>query len=112
MKIIEVGNNKKLQREFLEFPVRLYKDNQYWIRPLDEDLNKIFDPLQNPLNKGDNCKRWLATNDSGEVIGRIAAFVNHNTAFKNEQPRAESVFLNLLIIKKLRLGYSIKPKNF
>ncbi|MFN3851687.1 MAG: hypothetical protein ACK4NY_19780 [Spirosomataceae bacterium] len=112
MKIIEVGNNKKLQREFLEFPVRLYKDNQYWIRPLDEDLNKIFDPSQNPLNKGDNCKRWLATNDSGEVIGRIAAFVNHNTAFKNEQPTGGVGFFESIDNQEVAFGLFDKAKEF
>ncbi len=87
MQIIEVGNDRKLQKEFLEFPARIYKNKKYWIRPIDADIEKIFDPAQNLLFDGTNCVRWLALDDAGNTLARVAAFVNPNTATHgNEQP--------------------------
>ncbi|PLK43401.1 hypothetical protein [Emticicia sp. TH156] len=87
MKIVEVGNNKHFRKEFLEFPVRLYNRNPYWIRPLDNDIERIFDPTKNPLHENNNCIRWLALNENGDTIARVAAFVNPNTViYSNDQP--------------------------
>ncbi|UTA68864.1 hypothetical protein [Emticicia sp. 21SJ11W-3] len=87
MKIVEVGNNKHFRKEFLEFPVRLYNGNPYWIRPLDNDIERIFDPTKNPLHENNNCIRWLALNENGDTIARVAAFVNPNTVvYSNDQP--------------------------
>jgi hypothetical protein len=71
-------------KAFLELPVDLYKNDPNWIRPLDKDIEEVFDPLKNKLLKKGACARWLLKDDSGNVIGRIAAFVNK--AYKQEQP--------------------------
>jgi hypothetical protein len=87
MPIIEVTQDPKLQKEFLMLPVRLYQNNPYWIRPLDTDIERIFDPNKNKTFKNGSCTRWIATNDRGETVGRVAAFVNNATATKdNDQP--------------------------
>ena len=87
MQIIEVGENKALQKEFLAFPSRIYAGNPYWIRPLDNDIEKIFDPATNPLFKDGKCIRWLAIDEAGKTLARVAAFVNASTATHgNDQP--------------------------
>lgn len=87
MKIIEVGENKKLQKEFLEFPSSIYAGNRYYIRPLDQDIEKIFDRDKNPLFEKGDCVRYLAIDADGKTLARVAAFVNANTATHgNEQP--------------------------
>ena len=35
------------EKKFIEFPVSLYKKNDYWIRPLDKDIRAVFDPALN-----------------------------------------------------------------
>lgn len=86
MKIIEVTTPEDA-RAFLLFPVRLYKDEPKWIRPLDKDVNSVFDPEQNKTFRHGECVRFLLKNDSGEVIGRVAAFVNEKIVKKgNDQP--------------------------
>ena len=40
----EVGTNKSLIKKFLEFPVGLYADDAAWIRPLDNDIESVFNP--------------------------------------------------------------------
>jgi hypothetical protein len=86
MKLVEV-NSPKLIREFLMLPVRLYKNEPTWIRPLDKDIESVFDEEKNKTFRHGSCIRWILVNDKNETIGRIAAFVNDKTVRKgNEQP--------------------------
>lgn len=79
---VKTDADKKL---FLELPVSINRGNPSWIRPLDKDIEQVFDAEQNKLfKKGGECIRWLLKDDSGNVIGRIAAFVNKQ--YKQEQP--------------------------
>ncbi|MDQ2657846.1 MAG: hypothetical protein M3Y60_10530 [Bacteroidota bacterium] len=74
-------------REFLLLPVRLYKNTPCWIRPLDKDIESVFDPERNKTFRHGECIRWILQSDSGETIGRVAAFVNEKTVRKsNDQP--------------------------
>lgn len=82
-KLTEVTSSGQI-RQFLDLPVSLYKDDDNWIRPLDKDVEAVFDPAKNKFFKQGHCKRWLLTGDRDEVIGRIAAFTNKK--YKQEQP--------------------------
>lgn len=76
MYTIEV-KDKKTKRQFLDFPKKLYADDKEWIQPLDQDIDKIFDPSKNKLfGRGGKAVRWNLFNSNNEMIGRIAAFVN------------------------------------
>ena len=87
MQLLEVGANPAHQREFLQLPVRLYKHDACWIRPLDTDIADVFDPRKNQIFQNGVCIRWLLKTDSDETIGRVAAFVNRKTAtVGNDQP--------------------------
>ncbi|MFC0185420.1 hypothetical protein SAMN04515674_103206 [Pseudarcicella hirudinis] len=86
MTITEVNDNKKLQQEFLLLPVRLYADNANWIRPLDNDVEDVFDKKKNKYFAHGECIRWILQNSEGETIGRVAAFINYETSEKEEQP--------------------------
>ncbi|MFZ6009648.1 MAG: hypothetical protein ACOYXT_04810 [Bacteroidota bacterium] len=86
MKIQEVTTQKHIQ-EFLNLPVRLYKKEPCWIRPLDKDIESVFDKDKNKTFRHGECVRWLLLNDQNETIGRVAAFVNQKTVSKgNDQP--------------------------
>ncbi len=81
-KIKELSNRED-SKLFLELPVKLYKNNRNWIRPLDKDIDKIFDKNINPLFANGECQRWLLFNNNDEIVGRIAAFIdyaNYNTS--------------------------------
>ena len=82
--LVEV-NDKKRRKEFLLLPVRLYKDEENWIRPLDKDVEKVFDPNINKSFRNGECIRWLLTDGSGETVGRVAAFYDKKIARNNEQ---------------------------
>ena len=82
MTIVEV-TDKKTVSEFLDLPRRLYKNDPNFISPLDKDIEAVFDPELNNFHSHGIIKRWIAKNDSGENVGRIAAFINFQ---KNKNP--------------------------
>ncbi len=86
MRLQEIGDQKKLQQEFLLFPVQLYSQDANWIRPLDNDIESIFDPRKNPHLKKGEAIRWLLYNEEGDVIGRVAAFHDGKEAKEGEMP--------------------------
>jgi hypothetical protein len=79
MQIIEVSN-ESLGETFIKFPVSLYKGDPNYIRPLDDDIRKIFDPSRNKYFRHGEATRFLLQDDKGKYIGRIAAFINHRNA--------------------------------
>lgn len=75
------------KKEFLQLPVRLYRNSAIWIRPLDADVEGVFDTEKNKTFHHGECIRWILLNESGETIGRVAAFINQKTVSKgNDQP--------------------------
>jgi len=83
MQMHEVKTDAEKQ-QFLQIAVDLYAHDANWIRPLDKDIEEVFDPAKNKFFKRGECTRWLLKDDAGEVTGRIAAFVNRQ--YKQDQP--------------------------
>jgi len=81
-----VVDRKELIKAFLDFPSTLYKNDKNWIRPLDGEIEKVFDPSQNHLFKTGDAIRWLLFDSSNKLLGRMAAFYDKIGAEKNEQP--------------------------
>ena len=73
------------KQAFLQVAIDIYKNDANWIRPLDKDINEVFDPEKNKfIKRGGEYIRWLLKDDKGRFKGRLAAFVNKQ--YKNEQP--------------------------
>ena len=86
MKLVEVKDHAT-EKAFLDLPVSIYQNNDYWIRPLTEDIKKVFDPTKNPAFQDGECVRWILQNDTGITIGRVAAFYRNSTKnVDNDQP--------------------------
>jgi len=83
MQLIEV-NSAKTRKEFLEVPAVVFKDDPNFIRPLDQDINDVFDPAKNKLFTSGEAIRWVLKDNQGKLIGRVAAFVNEKTARTSE----------------------------
>ncbi len=75
MQLIEV-NNKKLTEEFIAVNILINKGNPNYIRPLDKDINDVFDPKKNKAFRFGEAIRWILKDDEGNLTGRIAAFSN------------------------------------
>ena len=74
------------KKEFLNFPAILYKKDKNWIRPLDRDVEAVFDPQKNKSYRTGDAIRWLLKDTSGNTIGKIAAFYEKKTAKSQQQP--------------------------
>ncbi len=78
--------NKKDAVEFLDVAREIYKNDPHWVCPLDNDIKDVFNPEKNQLHSHGSCIRWVLKSDKGELIGRIAAFINEKKAYQPEQP--------------------------
>ena len=83
MKVEKVVTNKH-KKEFLAFPARLFSGDSNYIRPLDKDIEGVFDPERNKFFRFGECERFLFLNDQKEVVGKIAVFINKK--YKQKQP--------------------------
>ncbi|HXB44270.1 MAG TPA: hypothetical protein VNV85_09455 [Puia sp.] len=72
-------------KDFIEANVELNSNAPSYIRPLDKDVNEVFDPKKNKAFRFGECKRWILKNDDGKSIGRIAAFVNKKYKNKGDE---------------------------
>lgn len=84
-KLIEVNSGKTI-REFLKIPSEINKNDSNYIRPLDEDIEKVFDRKSNRLYKFGDSIRWILVDETNKTVGRIAAFYDEKTTNKNDQP--------------------------
>ncbi len=81
MQLIPV-TDKATAQAFLQVPVVLHKNDPNWIRPLDKDINEVFDKEKNKAFRFGEIIRWILKDDAGKLIGRIAAFTNKK--YKNK----------------------------
>ena len=99
MQLTEV-TTKKDRLDFLMLPVGLYRDDPNWIRPLDKDVEAVFDPKKNKFFRHGECTRWILKDPDGKVTGRVAAFINNKTARKGDQPTGGMGFFDCVHDKK------------
>ena len=96
MKAIVVNTPQHI-REFIGFPLKLYKQEPHWIMPLESDVESVFDAKKNKFFSHGECIRWILQNDSGETIGRVAAFIDTKTVNKgNDQPTGGMGFFDCI----------------
>ncbi|MHA6696940.1 hypothetical protein [Chryseobacterium sp. A321] len=83
MKAVKVQNDNQ-KREFLEFAARLYADDPHYIRPLDRDIEAVFNPKKNKLFQSGTCERFLFVDKENKTLGKVAVFVN--AKYSQDQP--------------------------
>jgi GNAT superfamily N-acetyltransferase len=85
MKLIEV-TDRKTEKLFLDTARVIYRSDDTWVCPLDNDIRAIFNPETNPYYKHGTASRWVLTGEDNRLIGRIAAFIDFNHANTYDQP--------------------------
>lgn len=73
------------RQDFLELPVRLYENEANWVRPLNSEIEAVFDPEKNKMFQHGTCCRWILKNSEGKVVGRVAAFIDYKTRDLSDQ---------------------------
>ena len=76
----------KSGKEFLEVARIIYRDDPTWVCPLENHINAIFDPGQNVYFGHGVAERWVLKDDYGRLAGRIAAFIDHRSSARQDQP--------------------------
>ena len=85
MKIIPL-RNKQTRKKFYNVARDIYKDDPNWVCPLDIEIEANFDEDNNNFFKRGEADRWIAVDDKGKALGRIAAFVDYERAKQYNQP--------------------------
>ena len=84
MTIQEVQTTQQA-RTFLAVHVDLNRHEHGFIRPLDKDVEQVFDPEKNKSFRQGKACRWLLLDENGKAVGRIAAFTNRKYKNKGDQ---------------------------
>jgi GNAT superfamily N-acetyltransferase len=70
-------SSKREEKAFIKFQWKIYEGNPSWVPPLLIDRRKLIDRKNNPFYAHADVEFFLARTE-GEIVGRIAAIVNHN----------------------------------
>lgn len=83
MRLIEI-NSSALALDFIKVNVIVNKNDPNYIRPLDKDVHEVFDSVKNKAFRFGEAIRWILKDDRGNLIGRVAAFVNKKYKTKGD----------------------------
>ncbi|MBQ8593707.1 MAG: N-acetyltransferase [Bacteroidaceae bacterium] len=80
---------KKELKTFIRFNYELYKENPYAVPDLYGDMLNTFSRKKNPAFEFCEADYFLAYDDRGKVVGRVAAIINHrsNETWKKKDVR-------------------------
>lgn len=85
MLVIEEVKTKKQQKEFLNFPLKMYKDNPYFVPPLYGDEKKIF---RSDYVYYDTCEAvYYNAYMDGKMVGRISGILQKASNEKRNERR-------------------------
>ena len=84
IEVLEV-KTKKQQKEFIEFPLKLYKDNPCFVPPLYGDEKKMFRP---DFVYNDTCEHvYYNAYEDGRMVGRISGILQKASNEKTGEKR-------------------------
>lgn len=83
---VKAVKTKKEQKEFLDFPLKLYKNNPYYVPPLYSDEKKIFRSDYVYLDQAE-AVYFNAYDDTGKIVGRISGIIQRASNEKNNEKR-------------------------
>src|SRR3546814_11271894 len=93
MRITEV-NDDRSKREFLEVPSFIYAEDPVWVRPLDQEIEAIFDPEMNNYHSHGRIARWLLKDDSDQLTRRVSDFINDTNPWLPAHPNCSMAFFS------------------
>jgi ribosomal protein S18 acetylase RimI-like enzyme len=76
VRFIDTGNSKDVDK-FVDFPFRLYAENQLWVPPLVSSARKILNKEKHPFYAHSEAD-FLLAEEGGRVIGRLSVMENRN----------------------------------
>ncbi len=104
---LELVETKKQAKEFVQFPLDLYKKNPYYVPQFFSDELKVIDPKNRETEKY-YLEAYLVRDDNGKVLGRVAAVLHkqYNELYKAKTVRFSRLDFvdNIEVVKLLMWG--------
>ena len=72
-KLIEVATKSEI-KQWLDFPAKLYEQDPHYVRPMDDEVERIFDKNKNKLFRHGDATRFLLKDEKGKVISGLDTF--------------------------------------
>ena len=72
----EVISRQDLRR-FVRFPNELYADNEYYVPQIESMEMDTLTPGKNRAFEVCEGKYWLAYDENGKIVGRVAGIINY-----------------------------------
>lgn len=82
---IKEVTTKKALKAFVSFPNELYKGNPYYVPQIESMERDTMSPEKNHAFEVCEGKCWLAHNEQGKVVGRVAGIINRKYNEKTGQ---------------------------
>ncbi len=74
--VVRPVQSRRDLRRFVQLPYDLYQGNHYWVPPLRVDQFEMLNPRKHPFYDHGRMQMFLAFDQNGDVVGRIAAIIN------------------------------------
>lgn len=74
--------------DFVRLPRRLYAGNPYYVPDLEQDIRNTFDAHKNAALEFSDIRAFVAYDEAGQPVGRIAGIINHHA---NEKWKVKNV---------------------
>ncbi len=91
---------------------QIYEGDQHWVCPLETEIEAIFDPNKNEFFKHGSAIRYILLDDSGEILGRIGAFINKKKAYTFQQATGGVGFFECVENKEAAFALFDKAKEW
>ena len=87
------ADTKKTMDDFVALPRYIYKDCAQYVPDLDMDVRATFDPKKNAGLEFSDIQPFVAYDDDGRCVGRIAAIINRRA---NERWNVKTVRFGMI----------------
>jgi GNAT superfamily N-acetyltransferase len=74
--VVRPVTSKAEQNAFVRWPFKLYKDDPYWVPPLEQNLRELVGFSKHPFPEMNPVQPFLAYRGD-EVVGRIVGIIDH-----------------------------------
>ena len=75
MKIVEVISKSAIQK-FHDLPFLIYNNDPNWIAHIQQEVEVVFNSKKNKYFETGSATRFLLEDNTGNIIGRVAAFID------------------------------------
>lgn len=100
VKTIKADTSRAMD-DFIGLPRRIYAESNYYVPDLDSDVRDMFNPKKNPGLDFSTIQPFVAYDESGTPVGRVAAIINRRANEKWHTKNIRFGFLEFIDDKEV-----------